>query len=1291
MADASAEGTIEINSSSSSWTSSSSARARDRENGDNRGAGASVVTPRSSAKSLAYEGYGSYNPTNQNRANKNPEQIVFWDSAAQRPKENISGLRTWNGVFLPVTTGILGVVLFLKMPFIVAQCGLFLVIGLLVGCYFVSGMTTLSIAALSTNGFVGEGGPYYLSSRVLGAANGVAVGVSFLVGNLLTGAFFVTGSSNFALRVLHSDSVKDWANENPYSSTIATASVLLLLLLVVSMVGMADWFRIVTLLAIVIATVDVIVTCFGDYAIGVHGLTGFSWRRMGENLWPDFTPDMDLASAVGTVFPSVGGILSGMTMSGEIRNASKGIPRGIGYALITTFIFYLVVTFFIAGSFDRSVLRLAEGRSLMDVTKVYVYVPGALLSCFAAALSNLVGSSRVLYAMAQDNLIPRVRLFAYLRTLSKRECVLVCWIIMQVAILAIGTQYTSASIVGSLVLLSSYLALNVGCLLSSVSGVVSFRPVYHFFSEFTALVAACSCFIGMFVIHPLGAATIICLHVLCQFLVGTYMDPSKITWGDASQPLTFFLVRKLLLQLDERKEHIRHWRPSLLHVITDFHVSHNLIHFCNNIKKGGLYELFHVLEGDFHSTAGSCHLWKRWTIDFIAASGMKAFAVIAFGDSIRAAVQQAIRDSGLGAMRPNSIMLSLDELDNQNFHRVADEPSCELLHLYNLHRLHHSHHHHNNNNNTNTNNHNNNNNQGTRPSGVSSTLSVDDGEVQREKYRDPTEANFVRKAGNLLSLGARYQQTAAKGSRFGFSSGEQTGASAGRFSCDGKQKSSEMQTLLAHRHPDEANDGDEDEVPEEEAIGNLDRSPTFVIPGAGSDDPRKFLQQQRQQNSPSSGNNRAASSFRIDQTMVLNRSPTFFVHKLNKVLQARTRPKTEQDKKPFSASLNEKLGTDDDVQVLMKNLRLHRDVCIFAGGVDSLTYQDGDQEFSALAHDITHLHLNLFIARNFWKLDSHRLNTGSRDSNPFYIDLVSPDPSDAVIFLSAYCLCKTAVWKRVARLRVVDFVARSVDVDDAMAARRHMLKLRRIEADVKVVAFDDLPKKAKGAIDKIFERRMKLDEDDVNDEMAGGYYESTLNGEGEGEGEGKSQDYEEKINRRRTSSLRRPTKQVAENDSDDGEERDRSSRRLNGEGISNKNPSHQLSPPNPFLERSKSSRQSSKLGASGVIGEEYGSGEYNDIGSDTTEASRGSDIGNIRRALATPHHRSLIVNCIYKNYEELTDRTAVVFARVPCFKAGKFTEESSVQWMREVRTISHGMPPMLMCCGEGALVTANDW
>eukprot|EP00731_Ephydatia_muelleri_P026278 Em0018g378a len=103
-------------------------------------------------------------------------------------------LGTVMGVYLPCVQNIIGVILFIRLPWAVGEAGVgecFLIMFICCLCAF---LTTISLSAIATNGVVPAGGPYFLISRNLGPEFGGSAGLVFYFGNTFAAALYMLGS-----------------------------------------------------------------------------------------------------------------------------------------------------------------------------------------------------------------------------------------------------------------------------------------------------------------------------------------------------------------------------------------------------------------------------------------------------------------------------------------------------------------------------------------------------------------------------------------------------------------------------------------------------------------------------------------------------------------------------------------------------------------------------------------------------------------------------------------------------------------------------------------------------------------------------------------------------------------------------------------------------------------------------------------------------------------------------------------------------------------------------------------
>ena len=125
--------------------------------------------------------------------------------AAVSEQKRGAELGTIFGVYLPCIQNILGVILFIRMVWIVGTAGVPLAFIVVLICCMVTFTTSISLSAIATNGIVPAGGSYFMISRALGPEFGGAVGILFFLGTSVAGAMYITGAVEIILNYMYPD------------------------------------------------------------------------------------------------------------------------------------------------------------------------------------------------------------------------------------------------------------------------------------------------------------------------------------------------------------------------------------------------------------------------------------------------------------------------------------------------------------------------------------------------------------------------------------------------------------------------------------------------------------------------------------------------------------------------------------------------------------------------------------------------------------------------------------------------------------------------------------------------------------------------------------------------------------------------------------------------------------------------------------------------------------------------------------------------------------------------------
>ncbi|TNN44247.1 Solute carrier family 12 member 2 [Liparis tanakae] len=231
------------------------------------------------------------------------------------------------GVLIRCMLNIWGVMLFIRMSWIVGQAGIGLTIAVILMATVVTTITGLSTSAIATNGFVRGGGAYYLISRSLGPEFGGSIGLIFAFANAVAVAMYVVG---FAETVVEMLSDVDALMTDELNDIRIVGTLTVILLLGISVAGM-EWeakAQIVLLFILLAAIANYFIGSF----IAVEnkepkGFFGYSSAIFLENLGPDFRDEETFFSMFAIFFPAATGILAGANISGDLAvSSTRCIP-----------------------------------------------------------------------------------------------------------------------------------------------------------------------------------------------------------------------------------------------------------------------------------------------------------------------------------------------------------------------------------------------------------------------------------------------------------------------------------------------------------------------------------------------------------------------------------------------------------------------------------------------------------------------------------------------------------------------------------------------------------------------------------------------------------------------------------------------------------------------------------------------------------------------------------------------------------------------------------------------------
>ena len=477
---------------------------------------------------------------------------------------------TFGGVFTPSILTILGVIMFLRLPYIVGQAGLWLTLGIIAVAHVISVTTGLSVASIATDKKVEAGGSYYMISRSLGLPIGGTLGIALFVGMSFSVSLYLIG---FAESFLGYWGMPVTIDQIRLTGSIALAVVAIVTLISTSL-AMKTQYLIMTAIALSLGSVLIggfRGTAPTPHLTAVAGSAGF-------------------AALFGIFFPAVTGFEAGVSMSGDLKNPKKSIPMGTIAAIVVGLVVYMGLAVFLALRIDGA--ELSSNLSILEQTSIFapVFVAGVWGATVSSALGSILGAPRILQAASADRIAPRFFSRGYGPTNEPRNALVLTLVLAECGIL-IGELDVLARIV-TMFFITAYGFLNISCALESwVSP--DFRPEFRI-PRWISLGGAVTCLVVMIqldLVAMLGATTIMAL-----LLITLKRRQLRLESGDTYEGLWSSIVKRGLYNLSRSRVHQRNWRPNMILFSGGEDARPELVNLARQVALGGMISNFDLTE-----------------------------------------------------------------------------------------------------------------------------------------------------------------------------------------------------------------------------------------------------------------------------------------------------------------------------------------------------------------------------------------------------------------------------------------------------------------------------------------------------------------------------------------------------------------------------------------------------------------------------------------------------------------------------------------------------------------------
>jgi amino acid transporter len=358
----------------------------------------------------------------------------------------------FGGVFTPDVLTILGVIMYLRLGWVVGNAGFLGAVAIILLAKSITICTALSLSSVTSNIKIGAGGAYSIISKSLGLEAGGSIGIPFYISLTLSTALYIVGFT------------EGWLLIFPSHSPIIIGSITCIILLIISYISAHFAIKVQYFIMVIIglSLLSFFLTP-ADSLENVHLVGSFE--------------DADFLYVFAVFFPAVTGIMAGVNLSGDLKNPRKSIPVGTLSAIGVTMILYISIAY-VAATYVSPV----ELRSDQMVMVKYAWwgplvLMGILAATFSSALGSMIGAPRILQALSEQKTVPFSQIFKVKsRTNEPRNAIIFTAVIVELSLI-LGNLNALAALI-TMFFLVTYGVINLVVFIQQSMKIISFRPTF---------------------------------------------------------------------------------------------------------------------------------------------------------------------------------------------------------------------------------------------------------------------------------------------------------------------------------------------------------------------------------------------------------------------------------------------------------------------------------------------------------------------------------------------------------------------------------------------------------------------------------------------------------------------------------------------------------------------------------------------------------------------------------------------------------------------------------------------